>query len=138
MARYAWRAVEGEFRIMMDIGGLQKELALDTGFTSPACVVGLHVSQSTYQRLQSVGAISEQYSCEIRLADGSIDIATVGQVEAQLVYGSRPIGPRLKTYVIDGGAEAEELVGTCFFHHIQGGILTWDLTAQTITLDIQG
>lgn len=136
MARYTWRAVEGEFQVGVDIGGLQKEMVLDTGFTSPACVVGLHVSRSTYQRLRSMGAISEQYSCEVRLADGSTDITTVGQVEAQLIYGSRPIGPILKTYVIDGGEDAEELIGTCFFHRIQGGTLTWDLTAQTITLNI--
>lgn len=138
MAGYTWQAVEGEFRIRVDIGGFQKELVLDTGFTNPGCAVGLHVSRSTYQRLQSMGAISEQYSCELRLADGYTDITTVGQVEAQILYGSHPIGPRLKTYVIDGGADAEELVGTCFFHHIQGGTLTWDFTSQTITLDIQG
>ena len=138
MARYTYQAVEGEFRVRVDIGGLQKELVLDTGFTSPACVVGLHVSRSTYHHLRSIGAISEQYSCELCLADGRTDITTVGRVEAQLVYGLYPIGPRLKTCVVDGGDDAEELVGTGFFHHIQGGILVWEFTAQTITLDIEG
>jgi|GEM_PF-5007018 len=137
MAGYTWRAVDGEFRVEVDIGGLQKGLVLDTGFTSPACVVGLHVSRSTYQRLRAMGAISEQYSCEVCLADGSTDTTTLGQVEAQLLFDSHPIGPRLKTYIVDGGEDAEELVGTCFFHHIQGGALTWDFTFQTITLNIQ-
>ena len=136
MARYIWDAIEGEFRVQVDIGGLRTDLVLDTGFTSSACSIGLYVSRTTYQRLDGMGAVSEHYSCEFTLADGRTDITTVGLVEAQLVHDSRRIGPRINTLVVDGGDNSEELVGTCFFHRMAAGILIWDFADQTVTLDI--
>lgn len=137
MPDYTWQAIDGEFLLQVEMGGLQKTLALDTGFTSPNCAVGLHVSRSTYQNLVSVGTVLEQYSSELRLADGRTGITSIATVEAQLLYDSNPIGPRVTTFAIDGGEHAEELVGTCFFHRLQTGKLIWDLANQTLTLTFE-
>ena len=45
MAKYTWHAIEGEFRLQVDIGGLRTDLVPDTGFTSSGCSTGLYVSE---------------------------------------------------------------------------------------------
>jgi len=136
MKRCTLRAIQGEYRVWMDIGGIRKELLIDTGFTNPECMVGLNVGSSTYRQLLAKGAITEQYSGETTQADGSLGIATIGKVETQLFYVGKPFGKKVITYVADGGEYAEDLVGICFFHQLEGGRIIWDFTRQTMSIEV--
>ena len=135
MERCTLRAVQGEYRVWISIGGIKKEFLIDTGFTNPECMVGLNVRSSTYRQLLAQGAILEQYSGETTQADGTLGISTIGEVEAQILYEGRLFSKKI-TYIADGGEDAEDLVGVCFFHQLEGGIITWDFTLQTMSIEV--
>jgi len=136
MERCTLRAVQGEYRIWISIGGIKKEFLIDTGFTNPECMVGLNVNSSTYRQLLVQGAILEQYSGETIQADGSLGISTIGEVEAQILCEGKLFSKKINTYIADGGEYAEDLVGVCFFHQFEGGIIIWDFTRQTMSIEM--
>lgn len=57
MKKCTLRAVQGEYRVWMDIGRIRKEFLIDAGFTNPECMVGLNVKSSTYRQLLAHGSI---------------------------------------------------------------------------------
>ena len=136
MKRCILRAVQGEYRLWVDIGGIRKEFLIDTGFTNPECMVGLNIKSSTYRQLLVRGAILEQYSGETIQADGSLSISTIGEVEAQIFCEGKPFGQKISTYVADGGEYAEDLVGICFFHQLEDGRIIWNFNHQTISIEV--
>jgi len=136
MKRCTLRAVQGEYKVWIDIGGIRKEFLIDTGFTNPECMVGLNVKSSTYRQLLAQGTILEQYNGETIQADGSLGISTIGEVEVQILYERKPFGKKISTYVADGGEYAEDLVGVCFFHQLEGGIIIWNFSGQTMSIEV--
>ncbi len=136
MKRCTLKAVQGEYRVWISVGGIRKKFLIDTGFTNPECMVGLNVKSSTYVQLLTQGAILEQYSGETIQADGSLGISTIGKVEAQIFCAGKPFGRKVNTYVADGGEYGEDLVGVCFFHQLEGGIISWNLTHRTISIEV--
>ena len=119
--------VENEYRIQLRIGSFTLTALIDTGMTSPDCLIGLGLDYDNFSAIvpnldflsrievEDVGDAGPRFA-RAGLATVSIDGLDNSDVE---------------TYVAEVG---DNLLGVCYFHALQGYELVWDLSAGSMTI----
>lgn len=116
-----------EYRLWINVAGHEVEAILDTGFTHPDCQIGLALDGDSYEmvrprleRSQLVRFYSVGSAIPFVVESGLAPVSIVG------VDGSEAV-----MRVLNAG---ENLLGVCYFHHLAGYELLWDLSSREITL----
>lgn len=116
------RNEQNEFLVTISVEGYRFNAVIDTGMTSPDCLIGVGLSEENYRvvrphlrvmrriEMQGVGNYSP-----IRVRGG------VGTVRIEGLEDSE-----VETYIAEVG---DNLLGVCYFQRLPGYEIIWDLEA---------
>jgi len=124
--------------IKVQINSIEKDLSFDPGLSDTACRVGIRLDSANYELLKTEGAIKQERIRRRRLADGSEQLVRTGEVEAKIFCESeipKPFGPKIKIWILDGGPNAPESLGYCFFKAFTGFRLLWEFDKDELCLE---
>ena len=118
---------QNEYWVQIRVEGHLVNTLIDTGLTSPDCLIGVGLDTDAYLAVKS----------NLRRLR-RIEMEGIGNRGPELVVGGlgtvsieRLDASHVETYV----AEVEDnLLGVCYFHNLVGYEVVWELGAQEITV----
>ena len=110
---------QNEYLVQIRVAGRLLSALIDTGMTSPDCLVGVGLDRDTFSAVRSRLRLLRRVGIEGvgNLHPNSV-IVGLGTASIEGLEGSET-----ETYVAEIG---ENLVGVCFFHKLEGYELVWE------------
>jgi predicted aspartyl protease len=125
------RNIYNEYRVRILVEQRPVDVLVDTGMTSPDCLIGVGLDANNYSAVSSGLRNFQRIEMEgIGTEGADMVVGGVGRVSIEGLYDSE-----VETYVVDVG---ENLVGVCYFQCLTQYEIVWDMARGVMTVSSKG
>ena len=116
-----------EYRVPIRVEGRLVNALIDTGMTSPDCLIGVGLAIENFAAVRSSLRGLRRIAMEgVGTSEPELVLGGLGTVAIEGIDGSE-----LETYVAEIG---DNLLGVCYFHGLRGFEVVWDLEGGEMTI----
>ena len=118
---------QNEYRVRIRVAGCSVDALIDTGMTSPDCLIGVGLDGENFnEAATSLRGFRRTEMYGVGYEATRLVVVGLGRVSIEGLGGSE-----IDTYVAEVG---DNLLGVCYFQRLAGFEVVWDLNGGEMTI----